>query len=68
MKLYTRKETAEILGISLSTLDTLKREKKIGCLQPGSNCKVQFTEAHISAYIKRIERECRVNKTKGNDK
>lgn len=59
MKLFTRQETAEILGIGLSTLDMLKRERRIGYLQEGPGHKLRFSETHIEKYLKRIEQDAR---------
>jgi len=56
MELFTRMETAKILGISVKTLDTLRVEKKIGYYQARPGCRVKFTQAHIDKYLKKIER------------
>ena len=53
------KQTAKMLGVSLSTLDNLRQERKIGYYQKYPGCKVQFTQAHIDKYLKRVEREDR---------
>ncbi len=57
MELFSRKQAAEMLGVSLSTLDNLRNERKIGYYQKYPGCKVQFTQAHIDKYLKRVERE-----------
>ena len=55
MRLYTRKETAELLGIGLTTLDALRETGRIGFYQRRPGCKVQFTQAHIDQYLQRVE-------------
>ena len=55
MKLYSRKETAELLGIGLTTLDALRETGRIGFYQRRPGCKVQFTQAHINKYLQRVE-------------
>lgn len=64
MTLYSRKQTADILGISLSTLDTLRAERKIGYYQKRPGCKVQFTQDHIDQYLKRVEYDVRERRKK----
>ena len=59
MEFFSRKQTAKMLGVSLSTLDNLRQEGKIGYYQKYPGCKVQFTQAHIDKYLKRVEREDR---------
>lgn len=54
-----KKADAKMLGVSLSTLDNLRQERKIGYYQKCPGCKVQFTQAHIDKYLKRVEREDR---------
>jgi len=56
LKKYSRKEAAEILGISLSTLDKLRAERKIGYYQAGEGCKVQFTQEDLDKYMKRVKK------------
>lgn len=55
MKLYSRKETAELLGIGLTTLDALRETGRIGYYQRRPGCKVQFTQVHIDQYLQRVE-------------
>ena len=55
MRLYTRKETAELLGIGLTTLDALRETGRIGYYQRRPGCKVQFTQVHIDQYLQRVE-------------
>lgn len=56
MEMFSRKETTEILGISLKTLDALREDKRIGYYQVHPGCKVQFTQAQIDKYLKKSER------------
>ena len=56
MEMFSRKETAKILGISLKTLDALREDKRIGYYQVRPGCKVQFTQAQIDKYLKKSER------------
>ncbi len=53
--LYTRKEAAEVLGISMTTLDKLRRERKIGYYQMHSRCWIRFSQAHIDQYLRALE-------------
>ena len=55
MKLYSRKETSELLGIGLTTLDELRETGPIGFYQRRPGCKVQLTQAHIDQYLQRVE-------------
>lgn len=50
-KLYTRKEAADLLGISLSTLDIAKNTGAIAYVQYVPNGSVFFTEAGLLEYI-----------------
>ena len=59
MKYYTRKETAAILGVSLSTLDTMRKNRTIGFYQAVPGGKLHFTQRHIEHYWDRIEKEPR---------
>lgn len=52
-KLYTRKEAAGILGISLATLDTARMEGLISYVQYVSNGSVFFTELALKEYVAR---------------
>ena len=45
MKLYSRVEAAEMLGIGLTTLDKLRKSGKIGYYQAVPGGKVHFTDA-----------------------
>lgn len=50
-KLYTRKEAAEILGISISTLDAARSNGLIAYVQYVQNGCVFFTNAGLQEYI-----------------
>ena len=61
--LYTRQETADLLGISLDTLDKERRAGRITYIQrtPGAN--VMFTDEAITEYIARITHPARPERT-----
>ena len=59
MRLYSRKEAAELLGIGLTTLDALGESGKIGFYQRRPGCKVQFTQTHIDRYLQQVEQSPR---------
>lgn len=50
-RLFTRKEAAQHLGISLATLDTARSNGLISYVQYVQNGSVFFTEAAIQEYI-----------------
>ncbi len=52
-KMLTRKETARLLGISLSTLDDAKNRGLISYVQYVENGCVYYTESAIQEYIAR---------------
>lgn len=52
-KLFTRKEAAKSLGISLATLDVAKNNGQISYVQYVPNGCVYFTETSIQEYIAR---------------
>jgi len=52
-KLFTRKEAAGILGISLATLDVARNSGQITYVQYVENGCVFFTEASIQEFIAR---------------
>lgn len=56
MEMFSRKETAKILGISLKTLDALREEQADRILPCAPGCKVQFTQTQIDKYLKKSER------------
>ena len=53
-KLFTRKEAAKILGISIATLDTARNNGLISYVQYVQNGCVYFTDASLQEYIARI--------------
>ena len=53
--LYARQEAAEILGVSLATLDKLRYERKIGYYQMHSRCRIKFSQAHLDRFLKALE-------------
>ena len=59
MRLYSRKEAAELLGIGLTTLDALRESGKIGFYQRRPGCNVQFTQTHIDRYLQQVEQSPR---------
>lgn len=67
MRLYSRKEAAELLGVGLTTLDALRDSGRIGFYQRRPGCKVQFTQAHIDRYLQQVEQSPRsvVRRKKG---
>ena len=50
-KLFTRKEAAKILGISIATLDTARNNGLISYVQYVQNGCVYFTDASLQEYI-----------------
>lgn len=52
-KMFTRKEAAGILGISLATLDAARQSGLIAFVQYVENGCVYFTEAGLQEYIAR---------------
>lgn len=52
-KLYTRKEAASLLGISLTSLDTARNTGAITFVQYVPNGSVFFTEEALQEYIAR---------------
>ena len=52
-KLFTRKEAANILGISLATLDAARMEGLISYVQYVNNGCVYFTKLGLQEYIAR---------------
>jgi excisionase family DNA binding protein len=49
-KLLSAKDVAEILGISVKTVNKLVREAKLGCVQVTAKAR-RFTEEQLQAYI-----------------
>ena len=50
-KLYTRREAAELLGISITTLDTARNNGLIAYVQYVPNGCVFFTSAGLQEYV-----------------
>ena len=50
-KLYTRKEAAALLGISIATLDTARSKGMVSYVQYVKNGCVYFTDASLQEYI-----------------
>lgn len=60
--MLTRKEAAARLGISLETLDQLRRQRYLSYVQHRKGGKVWITEAAIEEYISRITHPARPEK------
>lgn len=63
-KLITRKEAAEILGISLTTLDVARTNGLISYVQYVENGCVYFTEASIQEHIAKCTHRARPKENK----
>ena len=50
MTLYSRKEAAAILGVSMTTLDKMREDRKIGYLQARPGGQVQLTLSLFYIY------------------
>ena len=61
--IYTKKEVADILGCSITKIDTLIRNNEIGYFKYGTSKQspVKFSEIHISKYLKSTERQSSKN-------
>lgn len=59
MKLLTRKEAAEALGISLQLLDDARSTRQITYVQRRPGCKVMFREEDLEAYVARCTQPAR---------
>ncbi len=62
-KLYSRKEAAAILGISLATLDAARMDGLISYVQYVSNGCVYFTEVGLREYIARSTHRAKPKET-----
>ena len=62
-KLFTRKEAADLLGISVSTLDAVRMAGDIAFVQYSENGRVYFTEAGLAEYITRSTHRARHKET-----
>ncbi|MDM8200269.1 helix-turn-helix transcriptional regulator [Allofournierella massiliensis] len=58
-KLYSRKEAAKILGVSLTTLDAARNNGEISFVQYVPNGCVYFTDAGIQEYIEKCTHRAR---------
>jgi hypothetical protein len=58
-KLISRKEAAEILGISLATLDAARVNGQISYVQYVPNGSVYFTTAGLQEYIAKYTRRAK---------
>lgn len=53
MQLLTRGEAAKSLGVSVSTLDELRRVGQIGYIQAGPGRKVWLRDSDLATYLAR---------------
>ena len=63
-KMLTRKEAAEYLGVSVTTLDSARNAGKISYVQYVNNGCVYFTEAGLQEYIAKSTHRARVENKK----
>ncbi len=67
-QLYSRKEAAEFLGISVATLDRARLSKEIAYVQYGYGCRVKFTALALQEYTCRcVHRAKPRNLNRGRD-
>lgn len=50
-KIYTRKEASQVLGVSITTLDTARQNGQIAYIQYVPNGCIYFTESNLRDYI-----------------
>ncbi len=62
-KLLSAKDVAEILGISVKTVNKLVREAKLGCVQVTAKER-RFTDEQIREYIESRNSKVQIDKTK----
>lgn len=62
-KMYSRKDAAHLLGISLTTLDAARTSGLIAYVQYVDNGCVYFTEAGIQEYIARCTHRAKPRET-----
>ena len=62
-KLYTRKEAAGVLGVSLATLDTARVEGQITYVQYVRNGSVYFTERSLAEFIAKNTHRAKPNRS-----
>ena len=53
--LVTRKDAAQLLSISVDTLDELRREQKVRCLYIGARCYYSVDE--LKAFVLKIRKK-----------
>lgn len=58
-KLYTRKEAAEVLGVSLCTLDQARSDGSITYIQYVNNGSVFFTKEALEEFVARSTHRAR---------
>ncbi len=54
-KLLTQREVATLLGVSIKTLQILRRNRKIGFARLGHRT-IRFRESQVSAFLQKRER------------
>lgn len=64
-KLLSAKDVAEILGISVKTVNKLVREGKLGCVQVTAKER-RFAEEQVKAYIESRTKIIRVDRERGH--
>ncbi len=62
-KLLNAKDVAEILGISVKTVNKLVREAKLGCVQVTAKER-RFTEEQVGEYIESRSSKVQIDRTK----
>jgi excisionase family DNA binding protein len=62
-KLLSAKDVAEILGISVKTVNKLVRDAKLGCVQVTAKER-RFTEEQIREYIESRSSKVQIDRTK----
>src|SRR5271157_4233866 len=62
-KLLSAKDVAEILGISVKTVNKLVREAKLGCVHVTAKER-RFTEEQIRVYIESCTTKIQIDRTK----
>ncbi len=62
-KLLSARDVAEILGISVKTVNKLVREAKLGCVQVTAKER-RFTEEQIREYIESRSSKVQIDRTK----
>ncbi len=62
-RLLSAKDVAEILGISVKTVNKLVREAKLGCVQVTAKER-RFTEEHVKGFIESRSSKVQIDKRK----